>query len=248
MTRVIVIAAGRGSRWGDYLGVPKHFAPVDGEPVIARTVRLFGDLGDTWIVGSDERYALPGTHLFVPRHRADHYEADRFTNNRELWSTEGRTLLLLGDVWFSDAAAAIIREEPDSWLWYCRFGASRYTGCERGEGFAFSFGPEHHALADAGLRRIVTERRAGTLYRAQGWELYRAMAGATVLFHKRDYGHAVRIDDWTQDFDYPEDYRRWLALRGHPVPDAATFANSARFVNATTIRKPSRRMRSVVMP
>ena len=34
------IADGDGTRWGNYLGVPKHLAPVDGVPILYRTVRL----------------------------------------------------------------------------------------------------------------------------------------------------------------------------------------------------------------
>ncbi|MEO8625621.1 MAG: NTP transferase domain-containing protein [Candidatus Limnocylindrales bacterium] len=213
--RVIVIAAGAGNRWGNYGGTPKHFAPVQGEPTIARTVRLFADAGDIWIVGSDERYRLPGTHLHVPEHRSVDFEADRFTNSRHLWSPSGRTLLLLGDVWFSDEAAATIKawRGPD-WQWFCRFGKSEMTGCSRPEGFAFALWPAHHQLAEDALVRIVEERREGLLHRAQGWELYRAMAGALDLRWMRDHGHATRIDDLTQDFDYPQDYWTWLDAAG----------------------------------
>lgn len=213
-TRILVIAAGSGRRWNDFGGAPKHFATVSGEPVISRTVRLFAPLGQIVIVGSDERYALPGTELHIPTHRPGDFEADRFTNSRHLWSDTGRTLLLLGDVWFSDRAAATISRHSRDWTWFCRFSKSKLTGCARAEGFAFSIWPEHHDLADAGLRRIIAERRAGIIYRAQGWELYRAMAGAPDLRWMQDHGHAVRIDDFTQDFDYPADWRLWLQRAG----------------------------------
>lgn len=36
--RAIILAAGAGERWENYQGIPKHFAVVDEQPILVRTV------------------------------------------------------------------------------------------------------------------------------------------------------------------------------------------------------------------
>jgi len=36
--RIVIMAAGLCKRWKNYLGIPKQFAPVNGEPIIKRTI------------------------------------------------------------------------------------------------------------------------------------------------------------------------------------------------------------------
>ena len=44
---------------------------------------------------------------------------------------------------------------------------------------------------------------AGKLKRGGGWEFYERMHGVTG-------DHFVTIDDFTDEFDFPEDYERWM--------------------------------------
>ena len=217
-TTVILIAAGEATRWGGHLGVRKHFAPVDGEPVLARAVRLFEARGATvFVVGkAGEGYEAAGGILYVPAFDPGNAEADKFLNSRSLWNPTGRTVVAYGDVYFTEAAVdRIAGHAAREWTLFGRSAGSALTGCPWGECFAQSFWPEHVAEHVAALHRVVALRTAGGLDRCGGWEHYRAMLGVPDAELSR---HVVRdrfveVDDWTDDFDHPEDYDRFLLRR-----------------------------------
>jgi hypothetical protein len=213
----ILIAAGPGERWGYHLGMPKHFVPVDGEPILQRAVRLIGrHCKDIWVVGVDDRYKIEGSQLFIPDLEPANFGADKFLSSRELWNTNGRTIVFFGDVYFTEEAmSTILSFDEREWTVFGRFGPSALTGTPWGELFAQSFWPEHideHLSALVRLARLCGE---GTVKRGQGWEHYRLMNGATedALHLHRELGHFVEIDDWTDDFDYPDDYDRFISNR-----------------------------------
>lgn len=212
--RAILLADGDGTRWRNHLGAPKHFAPVDGEGILPRAVRLLRERGvdDVWIVGPDEdRYRL--ANLFIPVKNPSAGDADKFLNSAHMWHPYDRTVVLYGDVYFTDAAMdTIVGYAEREWRLFCRFGGSAYTGCLWGECFAQSFWPEHHAEHRAALDRVVALAAAGQTRRSGGWEHYRVLNGGDPLVHA-DLGRAIEIDDWTEDFDWPADYDLFMARR-----------------------------------
>ena len=55
--KYIIMADGEGKRWKNYNGLPKHLIPVDGEPIIKRTIdqiRSIDDRGDIIITSHNE--------------------------------------------------------------------------------------------------------------------------------------------------------------------------------------------------
>lgn len=79
--RAIIIAAGDGTRWGNYLDRPKHFIEIDGETILHRTVRLLNENGitDVHVVGGrDPRYLIAGSELYLPNLNPDNGGADKF--------------------------------------------------------------------------------------------------------------------------------------------------------------------------
>lgn len=215
----IVIADGDGTRWGDYGGRPKHLAEVDGEPILHRTVRLLQrpDV-QVWVVGpDDDRYRVPGSNLYVPVHDLGVFDADKFLNSRQLWHPDGRTLVVYGDVYFTDAAMTRILDHPSGdWTLFARPFASALTGTPYGECFAQSWGSHDTAEHHAALRRIVDLYQRGIVSRCGGWEHYRAMLhlpdqvmGQHLVGDRR----LAVIDDWTDDIDHPYDYDRLIVRR-----------------------------------
>src|SRR5690349_11388788 len=106
--RVIVACAGSQSKWDNYLGVPSHFAPVLAprhedywyEPLIHRTLRQVQKYEKTDVIvtapvgkGDDYRFDNAMTHEVVGD--------SEFSSTRQFWNPTGRTVLLLGDVYFS---------------------------------------------------------------------------------------------------------------------------------------------------
>lgn len=206
--RVIVIAAGEGSRWGCYTGVPKHLVCIGGEVLLERTVRQFSAWGEVYVVGRDERYAVEGSHLVIPRLDPLNFGADKFLSSRHLWNRDGRTIVAYGDVRFTDEAVEIIAGYPDrDWRLFARFGPSSVYGGDRGECFAQSFWPENIGDHLAALQRIVRLRRQHVLGQIGGWQHYRAIEGLFLDEHARG-ARFVEVDDMTDDLDFPADLER----------------------------------------
>jgi len=216
--RAIIIAAGEASRWKNHLGIPKHFAPVDGEPIIYRTVRLLRERSvvDIYVVGpaDDPRYAIEGSTLFVPKKEPHNQDADKFLNSRDLWDANGRTVVFYGDVFFTEYAMdSIVNFEGKDWTLFCRFDSSQYTGTGWGECFAQSFYPKDIEEHKEKLYYIADLKRKNIIDRCGGWEHYRAMQGYRdheVKEHLHRKGKVFEINDWTDDFDHPTDYERFI--------------------------------------
>lgn len=210
--RIIVIAAGEGSRWANYGGVPKHLVEIHGERLIDRTARLFAEHGDVHVVARDERYATAHSTLYRPRLDDRNFGADKFVSSRELWSRDERTLVVYGDVFFTESAVARIVSWPhESWYLFARPGHSSVYGGDRGECFAQSFYPRDIPDHLAALREIIRARRRRHIGEIGGWTHYRAMEGFFLDTHTIG-PRLVQIDDATDDIDYPDDYDRIRAV------------------------------------
>jgi hypothetical protein len=219
---ILLIAAGSGTRWGNYLGVPKHVAPIRGTTVLGRLVEQFGPHGDVTVVGpDDDRYRIAGSRLVTPTIRGT--DADKFLSSRHLW--DGRTLVVYGDIFLTHPAVARIVSAEDMLTAFGRWSKSRLTGTPYGELFAYNFPAAAQAEVEAALWDIDGWEQSGQTDRSGGWELYQRLNGATVATvrkHKQLPGPCrfVDIDDWSDDFDWPEDYERWKKARtaaGMPV-------------------------------
>jgi hypothetical protein len=216
MTNAIIICAGEGTRWGDYLGVPKHLIEVDGERILNRLVRLINKYAveDTKIYvvarDHDKRYEVPGSTYYEADLNPHNFDADKFLSSRALWNGQGRTVVFYGDCYFTDEAVKTIMEhEGADWLLFARFDKSDITGCPWGECFAQSFYPkdiDRHAVA---LYELVALLQKRVLDRCGGWEHYRMMNGIDPKIHEKKGGF-FEINDFTDDFDYPADFDRWL--------------------------------------
>ena len=218
-TRAIIICAGEATRWQNYLGVPKHLIEIEGEKILFRTTRLLKKHGvkEIFVVVKehDNRYVTPESklHVIEPNYRKN-ADADKFLSSKDLWNRKGRTLVIYGDVYFTeDAIKKIMKFKEKEWTLFCRPNASKITGTPWGECFAQSFYPQHIRLHKENLNFIAYKKRAGQIKRCGGWEHYRAMTDQRDLNTHTMTTNYVEIDDWTDDFDYPKDYETWLENR-----------------------------------
>lgn len=219
-TRAIIICAGEVTRWNKYLGVDKHFIEIDDEQILKRTVRLLKKNGikDIYIVSKeDKRYAIKGTKQFVPKLNEYNGGVDKFLNSQELWLQKGRTIVLYGDVYFSEyAMETIVNHNHVDWQLFGRAFGSRITGCKWGECFAQSFyGPhikQHREMLETAVKLWHREK----IRNPSGWQHYRFMIGLppekvdTIMVGDR----FVNIDDETEDFDTKEDYIAFMKTTG----------------------------------
>jgi hypothetical protein len=211
VTRVIVAAAGGQTKWGGYLGVPSHLAPIGGVPLLHRTLKQLGHLPDVHVTTpDDDRYQTATAQRHI---RSADYPSE-FHSTRNLWNRGGRTVLLYGDVYFTDDALdTIIGYEPRQVRVFGRYGPSAQTGCPYGEVFAASWWPEHHSDLERRLLLVDSARRAGVT-RPVPWMLLRNYQGTPMSMHVVDPYWFGEIDDLTDDFDFPADYDRHPAARG----------------------------------
>ena len=211
--RIVIACAGHQRKWGGHLGVPSHLVPVGGRPLLHRTVgQALAVTSDVHITSpDDDRYRIPG----AVRHVRAEAEPSEYASTRALWSEDGRTVLLLGDVYFTAAAFATIAKRAErAYRVFGRYGPSKVTGTPYGEIFAASWWPEHHGLLDRHLDVVHRTRAAGTVTRPPGWMLLRAWQGTPLGRHRVIRPPFVDVDDLTDDLDTPDDYRRHPAFGG----------------------------------
>lgn len=217
--RVIILCAGEASRWQNYKNTPKHLIEIEGERLLDRTTRLLNEKGinDIIVVTKeyDERYNTEySRQVPVTIDYEKNADADKFLSSKSLWNTEGRTIVLYGDVYFTEEAInTIVDFEKREWTLFAREKASSYTGTQWGECFAQSFYPEHIEKHEQKLNEIANLKKQGKLKRCGGWEHYRAMTGQENLNKHTVTTNFVEIDDWTEDFDFPKDLEEWLKNR-----------------------------------
>lgn len=213
-TRVLIIAAGDGTRWGNHLGVPKHLVEIDGEILLHRTVNQFLRYTDDVVVVApeDQRYMIEGSTMFTPV-QVNKKELDKFASSMSAWSRDGRTVIVYGDVYFTDEAIEIIMTNKDSWRYFCRSKPSTLTGKNAKEIFAIGFEAKDAPTIASAIKRLYNSNTV-----TGGWSLFRELTLGRHNVDLKDVkmfekGMHVEIDDWTEDFDYPEDLTTWEANR-----------------------------------
>jgi hypothetical protein len=206
-TRVIILAAGSGERWKDFRGTPKHLTKIEGKVLLERTCSQFLKYtDDVCVIGLDERYKVEGTSLYTIQSQNTHWrDAAKFLSSKNLWLNDGRTVLVFGDVYFTSEAVKTIMKDKDPFKFFLRTGPSELSGARWKEIFGLSFDQNMARTIGQNLLYLVS---MGQIQRQAGWALYRYMIGPAPsgMFEN---SHFVEINDWTEDFDFPEDLEIW---------------------------------------
>ena len=197
--KYVIMAAGKGTRWNNYLGIPKHLAIVDGETLLARTTRLLKEnyISDFVITCHDARYAQYGP---IAKQTKTECELDRF---EETFLNEP-VCYLYGDVYYTeDAIKTIINTDTDDVLF---FGGDW-------EIFAIKVKNTKHFLEEK--QKVKDLYLRGEINRCIGWEIYRSLHNL-LIGNEYDYSRHIITDDYikildeTFDFDTPEEYDEWM--------------------------------------
>ena len=191
--KYIIMADGKGTRWQNYNDIPKHFIEINGETLLARTVRLLrqGDPGCEVIITShDTRYEVEGATRYEPVN--NHLEIDRFTE--ELIADN--VCFLYGDTYYSeDAADIIINTEAEDILF---FGNQRsIVAVKVADGELFRSHVDR-------VRQLFIE---GKIEKCIGWQVYQSFTGLP-FGEKKIESKYIILEDSTEDFNSPEDYNR----------------------------------------
>lgn len=222
---VLLLAHGDGWRWNGpdgrpYLGVPKQLVELDGEVLLERTVRQLLAAGvEVTVVAPDERFDVSGARRVSIEPKVSGCDQDKFLATSHLWSDVDRTVIMWGDVWYSDkAVAAIVGHAGGDLHYFRRPWPSEVTGCEWDESFAVSFGPDERervlrlawevafwwGVGAVHTTHIRTHLAASVDLPGALWADPEAVV---------DVPCQTVIDDWTDDIDSPEEYERWTQRR-----------------------------------
>lgn len=212
--QIILQGAGPMTRWNYHMGVPKTLAPVDGTPLLVDTIAKLKALGCRRILVSTAQELPSELGVEVRRFDAPRPDsgADKLVSTQDAWSATAPTVILFADVWFSATALRAILDASNGMITILgRLTPGHFTGKRYQEIFGLKFGPEQRALIDDALKEVDVPAPDRTV-RPTGWRLYAALArqldgqgGARVAF--------LHVDDFTEDFDIPEDHATWTARR-----------------------------------
>lgn len=225
MLKFLIACSGKATRWGNYLGTAKHLIKIDNERLIDRTVRLLRNElqkkrldGEICIVAPsyDDAYKVVGSSLIVPAallgnndEKEKYWSLPFIFASKELWNNNGCTILMFGDVYFTEFAVKTIVDgasQIKQCEYYGRSKRSKLTGCRYGELFSIAFKSEFNDELLNCMTPIKQQFDGGVIKRFSGWEVLR------MLTEKQQLDRFVEIDDWTEDFDYPKDYDTFIKL------------------------------------
>jgi hypothetical protein len=214
--KVLILAQGSGSRWefrgSRFLGIPKQLVKIDGETLISRARRLFLAHGCEVVViaPDDERF---GARFTLSDPFPTGTEQDKFIGTQHLWNSHGRTVIAWGDCYYTeDAVRTICRHDGDDLHYFRRPWASKTTGHKWDESFAVSFGTHEHERVLSLADKVVNAVRSGYPKKDHIRTHYAASLGVNLdnaSIIQRTPGQTV-IDDWTDDFDRPDEWLRWV--------------------------------------
>lgn len=207
--KYIIMCGGDYPRWQK----PRQLIDINGEPIVARTIRLLRENGVDDIAISSNSSAFEGFGVPVLKHD-NYYYALEYNFSDGFWCNcfypmDEPTCYLFGDVVYSpDAIKTIIDTDTDDIAF---FGSappfSRWYPKEWEEPFAFKVVNIHHfrqAIAD--VKRLYAEGR----FRREpiAWELWNVISrGADGDVNHVDFASYNVINDYTCDIDKPNEAR-----------------------------------------
>lgn len=203
--KYIIMCGGNYKQWE----TPKQLQIVNGETLIARTIRLLKENGitDIAISSNDPRFDNFG----VPRleHKND-FETNGKKTIKGYWvdafyPTDESVTYLFGDVYYTDYAISKIRDNSTNGVLF--FGSRKINRenyhKEWEEPFAFKVANQEMFRKAIDTCKFMKDKKK-TKREPIAWEVYRVLNGIDINTHliKDNY---VAIDDETTDFDYPEE-------------------------------------------
>lgn len=195
-TRVLILASGQHHRWQGQRA--KQLVPIAGEILLERTQRQVGGPCVTVThLPAIQRFAQE--HFVTPMRR---WTVETLATTCTLW--QERTIVLLGDVCYSDEAMEAILAYD---------GRLAVFGCEW-EIFGLSFHTDICTSINAwpsvnmALKIALADAYRGG--RGKLWEFYRAYCGFPLAEERLEDEIFIYVDDYTTDFDTIEEYRSFL--------------------------------------
>jgi GTP:adenosylcobinamide-phosphate guanylyltransferase len=221
---VIILCGGYSGRWANYLNIEKHFAVVNDTPIIENTLDILNsfNIKSTIITREDNKHLYENLNCDKVAIDAKYstLEYYKIKSNYKLWAKDGKTIILMGDVLYTNAAIKKILFTSHAGIrFFGRQTKSFYTNCKHGELFAISFLPQHHIIMKLACERLALFIDKKKIKIAGGWGIYDIISGLEYLFTGESvikgyvlFSNFNQIIDSTDDVDYPEDYNNYVQL------------------------------------
>ena len=205
--KYIIMAGGQYKGWEK----PRQLTEINGEPIIARTIRLLRENGVEDIAISSNLEGFDNLGVPVLKHHNPYKSSD--VDGGESYWVSGfypayyDVCYIMGDVLFSeDAIRTIVETETED----IEFFASAPPFDERytknwAEPFAFKV-KAPIKFNQAISQTISLENKGYFARRAIAWELWQVIKGTPL--NVIDYTNYTVINDWTCDIDEPEDIEK----------------------------------------
>ncbi|MCG7866906.1 MAG: NTP transferase domain-containing protein [Candidatus Thiodiazotropha taylori] len=146
MQKIFIMCAGESKRWNNHLGVVKQMVPIDGEPLLHRTVRLLNERGfnSIHVVTNNPTISSPAVTYIKPKNH--NWLVESIYSLEEYFHDEN--IILLGDVFFTPNALDQICSNTQDISIFGRPHPSDITGCPYKELFALR-------VTNASLKRTM---------------------------------------------------------------------------------------------
>lgn len=205
--KYIIMCGGKYKKWN----YPRQISLINGEPIVARTIRLLRDNGiDDIAISSDnpvfEEFGVP-----VLRHK-NYWEVFAYNDSNGAWVNgfypmNDPVCYMFGDVVFSESAVRkIVNKQTNDIEFFASAPpfADNYSK-EYAEPFAFKVVNTDHFWKC--VDKFREYKYAGKFERdPMSWELWQLIKDTPI--NTIDYGNYTVINDYTCDIDEPKDVRK----------------------------------------
>lgn len=193
--RYVIMANGKGSRWGGHLGIPKQLIEFGGESLLARITRQVSELdpgADVVVSSSDPRHETRGARRHEPIH--NEIELDRFVDELLI----DNTCFLYGDTFYTEEALRRIVSSQDEPLAF--FGDTQSIA---------GISCRDARIMRQHLRTVRQAYLAGEISKCIGWQVYQSYTGQLFepLAIGTEYGD---LAGQIAGFNSPEDLRKFI--------------------------------------
>lgn len=200
--KYIIMCGGKYPAWT----TPKQLTEINGEPIVARTIRLLKANGveDIAISTHDERFKQFGVPLLY--HENDFSAASGGTWVNAFYPMIAPACYIMGDVVFSPDAIRTIVEEHVSGIQFFASAPPFAPNYSKPWAEPFAFKVTDQPRFRAAVAFVRANEHTGIFSRRPiAWELWQVINGADV--RTINYHNYRVINDYTCDIDAPEDIR-----------------------------------------
>lgn len=220
-TEIIIICGGFSKRWNNYMGVEKHFAKINNVSLIENTISLLENypVNISLVVREDNLADFKDFNLKIVIVNAQQASLEyyKIKSTYSLWNTNGRTIILMGDVWYSSwSIKKIFTYNRSNISFWGRQRKNFYTKCRHGELFAISFFNSHFLKIKEACEKLEKYIEIDNVEIAGGWGIYDIISNIEFLIApkvikgKALFSNFYNIADITDDIDTPADYNNLI--------------------------------------